>query len=148
MCSNACAQERNTRILAYKSCREANRVGWKRDWKRKSGSEKQLIKPCLIYNSAFRVNSLINNVWVVYATSSLSNMDQAGADFYEMVTHQPVLIAISWVETEMDGRSRLNRKNFSAHQETAGSWIQVGPTHQDGGRMLLRCYLATRLLPS
>lgn len=35
-----------------------------------------------------------------------------------------------------------------ALQEEAGSWIQLGSTHQDAGRMLFGCYLAAQLLPS
>lgn len=140
-------KERNARILACESCREANRVGWKRDWKRKSGSEKQLIKPCLIYNSAFGVNSLINNVWVVHATSSLSNTNQAGTDFYKTGTHQPALIASSWVEIEMDGRR--STKKTSPHikrRQEAGSKLDRHIKTAAG------CCFAviwqTRLLPS
>ena len=35
-----------------------------------------------------------------------------------------------------------------ALQEDAGSWTQLGSTHQDASRMLFSCYLATQLLPS
>lgn len=131
-------KERNARILACESCREANRVGWKRDWKRKSGSEKQLIKPCLIYNSAFGVNSLINNVWVVYATSSLSNTDQAGTDFYKTGTHQAALIASSWVEIEMDGRRSTKKllRTSRDGRKLDPSWTDTSRRRQDVASLL------------
>lgn len=105
----------------------------------------------VVYNSD-QVMSLINYVWVVRETSSLSNMGQTGTDFSHVGSHQPALISSLLRFADWNGQWKLNlqqklNQTLSAHQERAGSWIQVGTTHQDAGRMLFGCYLATRRLP-
>lgn len=117
--------------------------------RKKSVRHQDAINPTffIYFNLDWLFFSLINYVWVVQGT--LSNVDQAGTDFSNKSSHQQVLISSAQMNVDWNRWStRKNSTKLSVHQEKAGSWIQVGRTLQDIGRMLLGSCLATQLLPS
>lgn len=121
---------KNTQFLAYKPAERP--IVWAgKD--RGIWFKEAINQTFLIYNSAW-VISLINSVWVVYATSSLPNMDQAGTDFSEMSSHQPVLITSFLPNGDWNGWSKLHQEKLNKTLRTSREGRKLDPSWNDTSR--------------
>lgn len=88
----------------------------------------------LVYNSDW-VISLINYVWVVHETSSLSNVDQAGTDFSDTGSHQPLLISSVLLNGDWNGWSKLNREKLKQNSlRTSREGRKLDPSWNNASR--------------
>lgn len=105
----------------------------------------------LIYDSVWLFFSPIKCRWVAEEISSLRRHGSSEVGLGAISFHQSVLISSSdecWLKWMVKAQAGKTQPTLPALQEEAGSWIQLGSTHQDAARMLFGCYLATQLLPS